>query len=273
MLRGVAATLDERMQGFALGVNEFFTLGARAVRFFVSRPFYVRDVFVQMDRVGVGSLPIIVLTGVFSGMVLALQGAEELGQFGAASFLGSLVGASMVRELGPVLTGLGVAGRVGSSIAAELGSMRAGEQIDALQTFGTDPIRKLVTPRLLACLVMVPVLTIVMDTVAIIGGMLIAKGAGGVSPQTFLTGMWSSFAYGGFIFGVLPRDFFGGLLKPFVFGAVIALVGSYQGLNVKGGAESVGLATTRAVVVSSVIIFALDYFITQLLLVFLGPPS
>lgn len=272
MADGVVATVDGWMRNAALGVNDYFTLAGRAFRFSVTRPFYWRDVLVQMDRLGVGSLPIVLLTGVFTGMVLALQSSVELQDYGANAFLGSLVGDSMVQELGPVLTGLGIAGRVGSGIAAELGSMRISEQVDALQTFGTDPIRKLVTPRLLACLIMVPVVTILTDLVGIIGGLLIATGSG-VTVDQFLRGMWSAFSYEGFYFGFFPKDFLPGIVKPLVFGAIVAITGSYYGLRAAGGAESVGAATTRTVVVSSILIFTLDYFLTQLLMVIISPVS
>ncbi len=269
MAEDFAARLDAGMRDVAIGVNEYFTLGARAVRFLGSRPFYWRDLLLQMDRIGVGSLPIALLTGVFTGMVLALQGTVELAQYGANSFLGSLVGESMVRELGPVLAGLGIAGRSGSAIAAELGAMRVTEQIDALQTFGTDPIRKLVTPRLLAMLVMLPIITILLDVVGIIGGMLVSKSAG-VQPDQYLRGMWESFALNGQVLRYIPKDFVYGLVKPMAFGGIIALTAAYYGLNTQGGSESVGVATTRSVVASSILIFAADYFLTQLLMVMMG---
>ena len=269
MAGSFAATLDARMRGAALGVNDYFTLAGRALRFVGSRPFYWRDVLLQMDRIGVGSIPIVTLTGTFTGMVLALQSSVELQQYGANGFLGALVGESMVRELAPVLAGLGVAGRSGSAIAAELGTMRVSEQIDALQTFGTDPIRKLVTPRLIATVLMMPVVTIILDFVSILGGMLIALGAG-VSVDQYFRGMWQMFAMNGQILGVFPKDFVYGILKPLAFGAIIALTAAYYGLNTKGGSESVGTATTRAVVTSSVLIFAVDFFLTQLLLVMMG---
>lgn len=269
MAQGFAATLDERMRNVAIGVNDYFTLGARAVRFLGSRPFYWRDLLDQMDVIGVGSLPIVLLTGVFTGMVLALQGTVELAQYGANSFLGSLVAESMVREIGPVLGALGVAGRSGSAMAAELGAMRVSEQIDALQTFGTDPIRKLVTPRLLATVIMLPVVTIILNVVAIVGGMLVAKSAG-VAPDQYFRGMWESFALNGQILHYIPKDFVYGIVKPTVFGAIIALTAAYYGLNTEGGSEAVGAATTRSVVAASVLIFTADYFLTQLLMVIMG---
>src|SRR5690554_1594448 len=145
-----AATVEQRIRGVSSGVYDYFTLARRAIGFIFARPFYWRDTLIQMDRIGVGSIPIVVLTGLFTGMVLALQSSVELANFGADIYIGNLVGASMVRELGPVLCALMVAGRSASGIAAELGSMRVTEQIDALQSFGTDPIKKLVTPPLLA---------------------------------------------------------------------------------------------------------------------------
>jgi phospholipid/cholesterol/gamma-HCH transport system permease protein len=254
-------------------VLDFFVLAGRAVRFSFSRPFYVRDTLMQMDRIGVGSLPIVLLTGLFTGMVLALQSSVELTKFGADIYIGNLVGASMVRELGPVLCSLMVAGRAASGIAAELGSMRVTEQIDALQSFGTDPIRKLVTPRLIAALVVVPLLTVIADMVGILGGLVVSVFRIGISADAYLHGVVSSLAESGFVFGFFPRDFVSGLVKPFVFGGIIALTASYYGLGTRGGTEGVGIAATRAVVTSSVLILAVDYFITQLMLVLLSPGS
>ena len=268
-MTGILTRMDDWMRSVALGVQEYFTLGTRATRFVVARPFYWRDTLTQMDRMGVGSLPILLLTGLFTGMVLALQSAVALQRFGADIYVGNLVAASMVRELGPVLAALIFAGRVGSGIAAELGSMRVTEQIDALQSFGTDPIKKLVTPRLLAGLIMVPMLTIVTDAVGILGGLLVSVVNLQVPADAYLRGVWGTLAASGFIFGFFPKDFVGGLLKPLVFGGMIALTGSYYGLAARGGTEGVGTATTRAVVTSSILILMVDYFLTQLLMVFL----
>lgn len=267
----VVARIDDWMRSVALGVQEYFTLGGRASRFMVARPFYWRDVIVQMDRIGVGSLPIVLLTGLFTGMVLALQSSVELAKFGADVYVGNLVGASMVRELGPVLSALMVSGRVGSGIAAELGSMQVTEQIDALQSFGTDPIKKLVVPRVLAGILMLPLLTVITDMVGILGGLIIAVAKIGIPADAYLRGVYSTLAQSGFIFGFFPRDFVSGLLKPVVFGAVITLTGSYYGLNATGGTEGVGNATTRTVVTASVLILVLDYFVTQLLMVVVPP--
>lgn len=250
---------------------DYFTLAGRATKFIFARPFYWDDTVVQMDRIGVGSLPIVLMTGLFTGMVLALQSSVELSKFGADVYIGNLVGASMVRELGPVLCALMVAGRASSGIAAELGSMKVTEQIDALQSFGTDPIKKLVTPRLIAALIMLPLLTVVADIVGIIGGMIVAVLRIGVPADAYMQGVLNTLAQSGFTLGFIPKDFISGLLKPLMFGAIIALTASYYGLNTKGGTEGVGLAATRAVVSCSVMILAMDYFLTQILLVVLPP--
>jgi phospholipid/cholesterol/gamma-HCH transport system permease protein len=270
-MAAVLATIGERAQGTAIGVYNYFLLGARATRFLAARPFYWRDVIMQMDRIGVGSLPIVLLTGLFTGMVMALQSSVELSKFGADIYIGNLVGASMVRELGPVLCSLMVAGRAASGIAAEIGSMRVTEQIDALQSFGTDPIKKLVTPRLLAALVMLPVLTMLADLVGIIGGLIVAVFRLGIPADVYIEGVLNTLAQGGFVLRFIPKDFISGLAKPFIFGGIIALTASYYGLNTKGGTEGVGEAATKSVVACSVAILATDYFITQLLMIIFPP--
>lgn len=272
-MSGFAATLGQRVRGASTGVLDYFVLGARALRFTFSRPFYWRDALIQMDRIGVGSLPIVLLTGLFTGMVLALQSSVELSKFGADIYIGNLVGASMVRELGPVLCALMVAGRAASGIAAELGSMRVTEQIDALQSFGTDPIKKLVTPRIIAGIFMLPVLTLIADMVGILGGLIISVFRIGITADAYLQGVLNTLAQSGFLFGFFPKDFASGLIKPFVFGAIITHTAAYYGLNTRGGTEGVGLAATRAVVTSSVLILAVDYFLTQLLMVLLRTGS
>lgn len=253
------------------GVLDYFVLGGRAVRFAFTRPIYARDTLIQMDRIGVGSLPIVLLTGLFTGMVLALQSSVELTKFGADIYIGNLVGASMVRELGPVLCSLMVAGRAASGIAAELGSMRVTEQIDALQSFGTDPIKKLVTPRLIAALIVLPLLTMIADVIGIMGGLIVSVLRIGITSDAYMLGVLNTLAESGFVLGFFPKDFVSGLVKPFVFGGIIALTASYYGLNTRGGTEGVGIAATRAVVTSSVLILGVDYFITQLMLVVLRP--
>lgn len=265
----IVTRIDEWLFRIAANVREYVMLGQRATRFVVSRPFYWRDELDQMDRLGVGSLPILALTGAFTGMVLALQSAVQLERFGAAVYVGNLVGASMIRELGPVLAGLMVAGRAGSGIAAELGSMRVTEQIDALESMGTDPIKKLVTPRLLALIIMLPALTLLTDIIGIFGGMLIATFTLDLPVYMYFAGVVDTIAHSGFVLGFFPIDLVLGLTKPIVFGAIIALTGSFYGLGTRGGTEGVGRATTRAVVVSSILILASNYFLTWILLTLL----
>jgi len=272
-LGGVLGGVDRWIRGVALGVQGYFALMQRAVRFIVTPPFYWEDTIRQMDLIGVGSLPIVILTGLFTGMVLALQSSVELSTFGATVYVGNLVGASMVRELGPVLSALMVTGRIGSAIAAELGSMRVTEQIDAMESMGTDPIKKLVTPRLIATMVMLPALTVVADLVGIVGGMIVAITHLQIPPDVYMRGVWDTIASNGLVAGFFPRDFVGGLGKPVVFGAVIALTGSFYGLHTVGGTEGVGRSTTRTVVTASVWILAVDYLLTQILLVILPPPG
>lgn len=251
-------------------IQEAFVLAAKAFRFIFARPFYRQDLIQQMDIIGVQSLGIVVLTGFFTGMVLALQSSVQMQRFGATTYVGTLVSASMIRELGPVLAGLMVAGRVGSGIAAQLGSMKVTQQIDALNVMGTDPIKKLVTPRLLAALIMMPALTVIADVAGIFGGSIIASMYVKLPSSIYWGTVWDQIANGGFILGFIPKDFVHGLVKPVVFGALIALTACHFGLRTTGGTEGVGEATTRTVVTSSILILVVDYFITQTLLAVLG---
>jgi phospholipid/cholesterol/gamma-HCH transport system permease protein len=266
----IASRLNDWAKRRVSAVQDRTILAWKAFRFIFSRPFYFTDVIQQMDSIGVESLGIVVLTGFFTGMVLALQSSVSLQSFGATIYLGRLVAASMIRELGPVLAGLMIAGRVGSGIAAQIGSMRVTEQIDALNTLGTDPIRKLVTPRLIAALVMVPILTIINDMVGIIGGNVISTLIVGVPSSLYWRTVWDQIASDGFSLSYIPNDFVQGLSKPFVFGGIIALTACYHGLNTKGGTEGVGRSTTKTVVGASISILIADYFMTQLLLAVVG---
>ncbi|MDQ6690287.1 MAG: ABC transporter permease [Gemmatimonadota bacterium] len=252
-------------------LQEFFVLAGKALAFIFVKPFYTADLFQQMDVIGVGSLGIVLLTGFFTGMVLALQSSVQLQAFGQTALIGRLIAGSMVRELGPVLAGLMVAGRVGSGIAAQLGSMRVTEQIDALNTLGTDPIKKLVTPRVLASLIMLPVLTIINDFIGILGGNIIAKFYLGQPAALYWRTVFEQMLSGGFTLHYIPNDFVQGLTKPFVFGGIISLIACYNGMRTTGGTEGVGLATTRTVVTASILILVVDYFLTQVLLVLFQP--
>jgi len=259
----------DRIRLLAWHTQEYAGLGLRTARGLVTRPFYSRDTIVQLDSIGVGSLGIVFLTGLFTGMVLALQSAVEMERFGATIYIGRLVGASTVRELGPVLTALMVSGRAGSGIAAELGAMRVTEQIDALQTMGVDPVRKLVVPRFVACIIALPLLTIVTDIVAILGGLLISVVNLGLSPDLYMRSVYDTLSQTGFIFRYVPIDFVMGMVKPLFFGAIIALTACHFGMRTKGGTEGVGRAATESVVVTSILILATDYFLTQILIALL----
>ena len=240
-----------------LDVQEYVDLQVATIRAIFTRPYYFRDVVEQFESIGIGSLTVVLLAGFFTGAVLALQTGITLDQFGARPFVGRLVSASMVKELGPVLTGLMLAGRIGSGIAAELGSMVVTDQINALRTLGTDPVRKLVVPRVLAGVFMTPVLTVIANTVGILGGWIIAVYQLRVAGSLY----WSSV-----IEGLYLEDAWMGLIKPFVLGYAIVTIGCHVGLRTKGGTQGVGRATTNAVVASSVAVIAVDLFVTQLLI-------
>ncbi len=222
----------------------------------VRRPFDLRGIARQMDAVGVGSIPVVLITASFTGMVLALQSHTGFKRFNAEGLVGTVVALSMTRELGPVLTGLIVAGRAGAAMAAELGTMKVTEQVDALATLGVHPVKYLITPRLLAGLLMLPVLTILADLVGIMGGYFLSVQLLDANPEVYLrrTQQYLEVA-----------DIFGGILKAAVFGILIATVSCYKGFQAEGGAEGVGKATTGAVVLSEMLILISDYFLTALL--------
>ena len=249
--------LLDRFKQSVLSVQEYVLLSARGIAAIFSAPRYPREIVAQMDSLGVGSLSIVILTGMFTGMVMTLQSAASLDAFGARPYVGRLVCVSMVRELGPVLTALMVTGRVGSGMAAELGSMVVTQQIDALRVLGSDPIRKLVAPRLLAGIVMVPILTIISDTLGIFGGSLIGIFNLKLSWEFF----WRSVGN-----ALTMNDLVMGLGKPVMFGFILTSVGCHMGLRTTGGTQGVGLATTRSVVVASVLILSSDFFMTKILL-------
>jgi phospholipid/cholesterol/gamma-HCH transport system permease protein len=257
MRDGRQTWLIEWLKKALLEVQEYFKLCLAAIKGSVSRPFYARDVMEQIDVIGLGSLTVVILTGFFTGAVLALQSGMTLDQFGARPFVGRLISASMIKELGPVLTALMLAGRVGSGIAAELGSMMVTEQISALRALGTDPIRKLVVPRVLAGFIMCPILTVVANAVGLIGGWLIALTQLRVPSGVY----WSSVVEGLFI-----QDVWMGLIKPFFLGFVIVTIGCHVGLRTSGGTQGVGRATTNAVVAASVVVLIVDFFLTRLLI-------
>jgi phospholipid/cholesterol/gamma-HCH transport system permease protein len=241
--------------------QETTRLAARAVRGIFKRPRYIPETIAQMDAIGVGSLTIIVLTGFFTGGVLTVQTFPTLKSYGAQSQTGYLVAVSLVRELGPVLCALMVTGRVGSAISAELGSMVVSQQIDAMRALGTDPVRKLVAPRLWALLISLPLLTVLADVLGIFGGWVTAILLYSVSSSVFVSAVRD---------GITTDDLIGGVVKPIVFSLIIGTIACRQGLSTEGGTVGVGRSTTRAVVMASIVVIITDYFLAKALQVILG---
>ncbi len=243
-----------------LEIQEITLLTWRVIRGLFRPPFYLREILQQMDVLGFGSLTIILLTGSFTGGVLALNSANTLQKFGVQSVTGQLVATSLIRELGPVLTCLMLAGRVGSGIAAELGSMLVSEQIDAMRALGTDPIKKLVTPRIIALVVTAPALTAICDLVGILGGLVAATALLNQPSPVYFSSVQNA---------ITNNEILGGLIKPLVFGFIVAVTGCYMGLSTKGGTVGVGRNTTRSVVVSSILIIVVDFLLTKLIIALL----
>lgn len=216
-------------------------------------PFYMKQLLIQAEEVGVQSLPVVLLTALFTGLVLALQSYIGFHRFGAESMVSTVVSLSMLRELGPVLVALMVAGRVGSEFAAELGTMRVSQQIDALWTLSTDPFRYLVTPRVLAVTLMLPLLVAMADLIGMAGGYLISVNFLNQTPAVYLE---NSTRY------LQMNDLFSGLFKAMVFGSIIGIIGCSEGFHCKGGAQGVGQSTTRAMVISAMSILVSDYILT-----------
>lgn len=242
-------------------VQNFSRLCTHTVRCTLTPPIYWRDMVQQMDMMGLGSLAVVLLTGFFTGAVLALQTGWTAAMFGAKYYLGRVVSLSMVKELGPVLTALMLAGRVGAGIASELGSMIVTDQVDALRAMGVDPSRKLVVPRLLALLIMAPILTVISCYVGLWGGSLVADLKFQIRPSYY----WTSAAN-----ILFTDDVIAGFTKPFVFGTIIAMVGCYQGLTTTGGSQGVGRATTSSVVIASISILIADYFVNEVFITILN---
>jgi phospholipid/cholesterol/gamma-HCH transport system permease protein len=253
----VLTLFNSWLKAAALEVQEYVRLVSAAFHSLVTPPLYRHDIVEQFDVIGVGSLTVVLLTGLFTGAALAMQSGLTLDQFGARPVVGRLVSASMIKELGPVLTALMLTGRIGSGIAAELGSMVVTDQINALRALGTDPTRKLVVPRMLAGTFMAPVLTVISDFVGILGGWVIARFQLQVASGLY----WSSVTK-----GLYMQDVWMGLIKPFVLGFVIVTIACHVGLRTTGGTQGVGKATTVAVVAGSVAVIAADFFVTQILI-------
>lgn len=228
----------------------------KATMLIFRRPFNLKNILKQMEEVGINSIPVVLITGAFTGAVLALQSYIGFKRFNAEAFVGSVVALSITRELGPVLTGLMVSGRVGSAMAAELGTMQVTEQIDALYTLAVNPIKYLIVPRLLAAFLMMPVLVTFADLIGIAGGYLVSVKILGSNPHIYMERTWNYLEF---------NDIYSGLLKACVFGIIIATISCYQGFYTQGGAEGVGRATTKAVVISCLLILIFNYIITALL--------
>jgi len=251
------------VKGVIRDLQDFYGLSFRGLLGLGRRPFYLRDVLDQMDYAGPGSLLIIMLVSLFIGMALSLQLSAELSVVGLKMYTGRVVGISVTREIGPVLTALVFAGRVGSGVASELGSMILGHQVDTLRAFGVDPIKKLVTPRILSALVMLPALTVIGDAVSLFGGYVIAVFVSQESGSFY----WNS------ILGILNfENVFAGMAKPFMFGYIIACISCYMGLSTSGGAIGLRRTTTKAVVLSFIMIIVADFALTRILLLILGTP-
>ena len=232
-------------------------LAGQTIAAAVTRPFYASEAMHQMDEIGVKSVSITGITALFTGMVLALQTAYSLAAFGGKQFVGRVVALSLVRELGPVLTALMVGGRVGSGITAEIGSMTVTEQVDALRAMAISPVRRLVVPRVLATVFMMPVLAALADVLGILGGLGIAVVELQITTQDYLTSIWNQLQI---------SDIMSGLAKTFFFGFEIAIIGCWNGLRAEGGAAAVGVATTRTVVFASICVLISDFFLTKLFL-------
>jgi phospholipid/cholesterol/gamma-HCH transport system permease protein len=244
-----------KRQVFAVQIYTRLTM--QALSSLLTPPVYWADILDQMDIVGVGSLPIVVITSFFIGGVLVLQTAAQFERFGETALTGDAVSLALVRELGPAITALLVAGRNASGIASELGSMVVTEQVDAMRALGTDPIRKLVAPRVVAMTLMLPLLVAVADFVGLVGGFIVSYFTLHLGPVQFWTRAVNALEFG---------DLIQGMVKPIVFGVIISSVGCFEGLNVRGGTQGVGRATTTAVVVSSVFVLIVDFFLARLLL-------
>ncbi len=252
-----AMYLREQGRQAAIWSGGLGLLTTQVLRNLTLPPSYWRLVLLQVDAMGVRSVTVALTAAVFTGMVLALQSAVNMARFGAENYVGPVVALSMLRELGPVLTAILVGGKVASGITAELGSMKVTEQIDALRAIGVNHIKKLIVPRLLAALLIFPLLTILADFVGLVGGMVIAVFERNVDVYVY----WNNMFY-----WVTLRDFFTGVGKSFFFAAIITLIGCYNGLSTEGGTEGLGRATTATVVQIAMGVILADFFLTKLFL-------
>jgi phospholipid/cholesterol/gamma-HCH transport system permease protein len=267
MKGGAGSTIEQtekrsvRIKELISDLQDFYLLSSRGLIGLSRKPFYTKDLIEQMDYAGTGSLIIILLVSLFIGMALSLQLAAELSGLGFKMYIGRIVGISIIREIGPVMAALVYAGRVGSGVASELGSMVLGHQVDTLRVFGVDPVKKLVTPRILSSLIMLPALTIIGDVVSILGGYYISVYVSYQSGTVYWSSIREVFTY---------ENVFVGAIKPFIFGYLIACISCYMGLSARGGAIGLRRTTTRAVVTSFITIIIADFILTRILLYVLG---
>jgi phospholipid/cholesterol/gamma-HCH transport system permease protein len=251
------AALGDRVLDAIDELGRFALLAGLSLRAALGSRFPALECLRQLEAIGTRSLTIVLITALFTGMVLALQTGIALARFGAKPYVGSVVGLSLARELAPVLTALMVGGRVGAGISAELGSMKVTEQVDAIRAMGADPVQKLVVPRMVAGTLALPLLTVLASVIGVLGGMVIAISQFGISGGFYLQTIYST---------VTVEDFLSGVAKTFVFGWIIAMVGCHAGLSTEGGTVGVGRSTTRAVVIASISVLVSDFFLTKLLM-------
>ena len=250
--------LGDRVLDVVDQFGQFAILAGLTLRAAVQPRFPWRELLRQFEMIGARSSTIVLITALFTGMVLALQTGIALARFGAKPYVGAVVGLSLARELGPVLTALMVGGRVGAGITAEIGAMQVTEQVDAIRSMGADPVQKLVLPRVLAATLALPLLTVLADVLGAFGGLVLAWTQFGIDPSFYVQTISNT---------VRVEDLFSGILKTFVFGWLIAMVGCFTALGTTGGTVGVGRATTRAVVIASIGVLVTDFFLTQLMVI------
>lgn len=260
-LRSMMSMIMNRLKELISDLQDFYLLSLRGVLNIFKRPFYLKDTIEQMDYAGAGSFFIIFIVSLFVGMALSLQLSAELSRLGMKVYTGKVVGISVIRELGPIVAALVFTGRVGAGMASELGLMVLGHQVDTFRVFGVDPIKKLVTPRIVSSIIMLPALTIIGDAVSLFGGYYIAVFVSNQSGTLY----WSSIRE-----ELIFENVFSGAIKPFVFGYLIACICCYMGLSTKGGATGLRQSTTKAVVMSIIMIIVSDFILTRILLYVLG---
>lgn len=252
--------LYHSFKNFVYEVDQLTRFSVRMVLAVFGRPIYLSETMEQMYLIGVGSLFLVALTGIFAGQGMALQFAMELADFGSKNYLGRIMTLAIVRELGPILTGLMVAARVAAGITAEIATMKSSHQLDALLAFGVDPVRKLAAPRLISLIVMVPILTIICDAIAIFGGWVVAIFIAKITSTTYFAAVNAKLTFG---------NVFIGLLKPVVFAFVIAFISCYKGFTSSGGTKGVGKSTTDSVVIASITILIVNFIITKVVFTYL----